>query len=308
MKKELSCCLYPTAVTSFLEDGSIDFDSFAKLIRLFKQNRTDGVFAVCQSSEMFFLDDDEKLALAAFTIEKCHELGLKCVASGHTQDALKDQIRYLKRLEALKPDAIILVNNRLATIDEPEGMLLKRLREILGALNSDTRLGIYECPYPYKRLITDELLDAMLEDGRFDFVKDTCCQQAMIKHRLEKLSGSSIALYNANAATLYESIRDGAAGYSGIMLNIMPECFALFKQSILSGDEKRAQLLSDYISICSVIEYQNYPANAKYMLTKRRIFRTAVTRNGKPALTESQRKENDAFMAMDELMLKKTAQ
>lgn len=81
MKNELSCCLYPTVVTPFLEDGSIDYDSLEKLIGLFKQNNTDGVFAVCQSSEMFFLDEEEKLALAAFTIDKCHELGLKCVAS-----------------------------------------------------------------------------------------------------------------------------------------------------------------------------------------------------------------------------------
>ena len=306
MKSNISCSLYPTIVTPFLEDGNIDYVSLAKLIELFKQNNVDGVFAVCQSSEMFFLDDEEKLTLAAFTIDKCHELGLKCVVSGHTQDELEDQIKYLKRLEALNPDAIILVNNRLASSDEPEEMLLKRLEEILAVLNSETRLGIYECPYPYKRLITDALLDAMLEDGRFDFVKDTCCQRAMIKHRLEKL-GSDVALYNANAATLYESMNDGAAGYSGIMLNIIPECFAQFKKSIVSGDEERAQLFSNYISVCSVIEYQNYPANAKYLLTKRHIFKTSVTRNGKPPLTESQHKENDAFMVMNELMMKNTA-
>ncbi len=303
-----SCSLYPTIVTPFFEDGRIDYESLSKLIELFAKNGIDGVFAVCQSSEMFFLDDEEKLALAAFTIEKCHALGLKCVASGHTQDKIQDQISYLRHLEALKPDAIILVNNRLAAQDEPEEALLKRLKELLSALRSDTCLGVYECPFPYKRLISDELLDAMRNDGRFGFVKDTCCHSDMIRHRLEKLIGSGIALYNANAATLYESIRDGAAGYSGVMLNIMPECFSVFKKSVLGGDRERAQLLSNYIAICSVIEYQNYPANAKYILTKRGVFKTAVTRNGKPPLTESQFKEIDAFLAINELMLKKAAQ
>ena len=305
MNGKPTCSLYPTIVTPFFEDGRIDYESLSRLVALFARAGLDGVFAVCQSSEMFFLDDEEKLELAAFTLNECRKHGLKCVVSGHTQDALDDQIKYLKRLEALKADTIILVNNRLAAKNEGEDRLLSRLNAILDALKPDTRLGVYECPYPYKRTISDELLDAMLKDGRFDFVKDTCCHSEMIRHRLSKLAGSNIALYNANSATLYESIRDGARGYSGIMLNIMPEVFVRFAQSVAGGDASKAQLLSDYIAVTSVIEYQNYPANAKYILTRRGIFSNAITRNGKPPLTESQIKEVDAFMAMNKLMLSK---
>ena len=294
-----SCELYPTILTPFREDGETDFQSLDRLISLFARNGMDGVFAVCQSSEMFFLSDAEKLALAEFCIRKCREKGMKCVVSGHTQDDIPSQIRYLRALEALKPDAIILVNNRLAGEDEGEETLLANLRRVLDALKPDTRLGVYECPYPYKRLLSGEMLKMMREDGRFDFVKDTCCRIDEIRRRIDLLSGSGIRLFNANSATLYESVLSGAAGYSGVMLNMMPELFALLKQSVEgeNANPARAKRVSRFISAASVIEYQNYPPNAKHMLVRRGIFRTERVRNGKPSLTESQRKEADDFLA-----------
>ena len=294
-----SCELYPTILTPFLEDGAIDYESLDALISLFAVNGTDGVFAVCQSSEMFFLSDGEKLALAEFCIRKCREKGMKCVVSGHTQDGVEAQIAYLRALEALKPDAIILVNNRFAREDEGEETLLSNFRRVLEALKIDTRMGVYECPYPYKRPLSEEMLNMMRADGRFDFVKDTCCQIDEIRRRLGLLSGSGIRLFNANSATLYESILSGAAGYSGVMLNMMPEVFACLKQSVEMErvNPARVRKITRFISAASVIEYQNYPTNAKHMLVSRGVFKTERVRNGKPLLTESQRKEAEDFLA-----------
>lgn len=290
--------MYPTIITPFTLDNRIDYESLGKLIELYANDGTDGIFAVCQSSEMFFLTDSEKLELAGFCIRKCRQHDMKCVVSGHTQDKVEDQIAYLQRLEQLEPDAIILVNNRFAAQDESEEVCIENLRMIIGSLKPDTHLGVYECPYPYKRLITDELLEAMLDDGRFLFVKDTCCKIESIRHRIELLKGSSIRLFNANAATLYDSIISGAAGYSGVMLNMIPELFALLKNAFSEGGRLlRAQAAAKAISAASVIEYQNYPANAKYVMMKRGILKTTLTRNGKPALTESQMKEMDDFVA-----------
>ena len=290
--------MYPTIITPFTDDNQIDYASLEKLITLFAHFGADGIFAVCQSSEMFFLSDSEKLELAGFCIESCRRHHIKCVVSGHTQDETEDQIAYLKKLEALGPDAIIMVNNRFARQDESEEVCIRHFNRIVSALKADTRLGVYECPYPYKRLISDELLQAMIQDGRFLFVKDTCCKIESIRHRLEILKGSGIQLYNANAATLYDSISAGAAGYSGVMLNIIPEIFTLLKESFAEqGNLLRAQAVCSAISAASVIEYQNYPANAKYAMMKQGIFKTTLTRNGKPPLTESQMKEMDDFIA-----------
>lgn len=293
------CALYPTILTPFCNDGAIDYPSLEKLISLFAANGMEGIFAVCQSSEMFFLSDEEKLELAEFCIRSCREKGMKCVVSGHTQDGVEAQIAYLRALEKLKPDAVILVSNRFAGESEDEETLLKNLRAVLNALAPDTRLGVYECPYPYKRALSDQMLSVMAADGRFDFVKDTCCKIDVIRERLAILEGSGIRLFNANSATLYESLLSGAAGYSGVMLNMMPELFALLRDSLENenGNPARAQKIARFISAASVIEYQNYPPNAKRMLVSRGIFKTAVVRNGKPPLTESQEKEADDFLS-----------
>lgn len=289
--------MYPTVITPYTCDNKIDYESLDRLIRLYAECKVDGIFAVCQSSEMFFLSDEEKLELAAFCIEKCRELNIKCVVSGHTQDTVEEQISYLQRLESLDPDAVIFVNNRFARQDEPEEVCIRNFRRVTGALKPETRLGVYECPYPYKRLISDELLEAMCEDSRFLFIKDTSCSSKIIHRRLDIIKGSQIKLFNANTATLYESVIMGAAGYSGVMLNILPELFTELKNSFANeGDCAGTKAIADLVTVSSVIECQNYPVNAKYAMMKRGIVRTTLTRSGKPAMAEHQMKEMDAFL------------
>ena len=84
--------MYPTVITPFTPDGAIDYESYERLIDLFARNECDGLFAVCQSSEMFYLSEEEKLELASFSIRLCKEKNIKCVVSGHTQDTLDEQI------------------------------------------------------------------------------------------------------------------------------------------------------------------------------------------------------------------------
>jgi len=303
--------LYPTTITPFSEDLSIDYRSMEKLIAYFAACACDGLFAVCQSSEMFWLSEDEKIGLAAFCITQCRRHGMKCVVSGHTQADLLDQISYLKRLEELGPDAIILVSNRLAMEDQADTVLTGNLDIILSSLRPETRLGMYECPYPYKRLLSPAVITYLAQTGRFDFLKDTSCRLETIRHRLRQLDGSTLRLYNANAATLLESFLAGATGYSGVMLNVMPELFNRLKMystdyewpagTPRTYDKRMAESLADLISLMSVIEYQNYPANAKYVLHRKGVIGTTLTRNGRPQLTESQIREMDSFLNHTEM-------
>lgn len=47
--------VWPTMITLYKESGEIDFDAMGRMVEWFIQNKVDGLFAVCQSSEMFFL-------------------------------------------------------------------------------------------------------------------------------------------------------------------------------------------------------------------------------------------------------------
>lgn len=293
-------------VTPFTYNNKIDYPSLNNLIQLFKRCNCDGVFAVCQSSEMFFLSNDEKIELAKYCIEKCNMLGMKCIISGHTHDNISDQVAYLQRLELLNPDAIILVTNRLADINENDDIFIERMNYIISQLKEETRLGLYECPYPYKRLLTNKIIQAIIKTKKFDFIKDTCCDIELIRERLALLDGTCTKLYNANAATLIDSFISGGAGYSGVMLNFIPELFMMLKTYLSKAsfnprqeqafDIRTAGVIGNYITIASVYEYQNYPNNAKYYLFKKGIFQNDSVRNGKAALSDTQKLEIDALI------------
>lgn len=302
MKKPISphptqCALYPTLVTPFDDSLQIDYESLDRLIAHMARHDVDGIFAVCQSSEMFHLSAEERLALAAHSIRACRKYGIGCVVSGHVDDDLQDQIAYLQALEALAPDAIILVSNRLAAADEPDDIAVRHLAEITGALSPETMLGMYECPSPYKRPLTPPLIDAMLRDSRFRFIKDTSCDMDTIRARLALLSGSEIELYNANMATLYDSLAEGASGYSGVMLNFLPAHFQLLKQSLAPQAffPERAKALAASLTAASIAECQGYPTNAKYCLTRQGVIRSMATRCS-PPLSTSRQEEMDAFL------------
>lgn len=124
-------------------------------------------------------------------------------------------------------------------------------------------LGLYECPAPYKRLMSLEELKTCAETGRFHFMKDTCCDIATLRARLEVLRGTNLRLYNANTTTLLDSLRAGAAGFSGVMASFHPELYAWLLNHV---EDSRAETVQAALTICSEIERQLYPVNAKYHL------------------------------------------
>ena len=48
-------------LTAFQEDGGLDLAGVDALVDFYLEGGSHGLFAVCQSSEKFFLDDDERL-------------------------------------------------------------------------------------------------------------------------------------------------------------------------------------------------------------------------------------------------------
>lgn len=122
--------------------------------------------------------------------------------------------------------------------------------------------GMYECPCPYKRLLTPKVLEAMAETGRFRFIKDTCCDAKLIAERVRLLNGR-IQLFNANCATFLETLKDGADGFSGIMANYHPDLLVWLYQNYQKQPEK-ARELSSMMSVMSLVEGCGHPAAVKY--------------------------------------------
>lgn len=252
--------LWPVMLTPFTQEGEIDYPSLERLIAWYEENGAEGLFAACQSSEIFFLSLKERVELVRFVKSHAH---VPVIASGHTAWGAEDQIAELKEIASAGPDALILITNRLVPAGRQQASMLPMVRRILEAAPQDMPLGFYECPYPFKRLITLEELEWCAGTGRFAFMKDTCCDIELIQKRLDVLRGTSFRLYNANTTTLLSSLRAGAAGFSGVMMNFHMDLYRALT-ACWDTDSQRAETLQGFLTAFSQIERQYYPANAKY--------------------------------------------
>lgn len=274
--------VWPVMLTPFTKDNQVDYESLGRLVDWYIEAGVAGLFADCQSSEMFFLSLEERVKIAEF-VKKRADGRVQVVASGHVSDSIEEQALELNKIAETGVDAVILLTNRLAAENESDDVWLERLQQLLTMIDSDIPLGFYECPYPYKRLLTPKLLAWCAEQGRFYFIKDTSCDIDNIKAKLEVLKGSNLKLFNANTSTLLESLREGAQGFSGVMANFHPELYVWLVENYQREPEK-AGLLEDFLTISSMIERQVYPVNAKYYQEKIGNFSSTYTRVRKDSL------------------------
>lgn len=256
--------VYPTMITPYTTDNKIDYNATEQLLHWYKERGVSGIFAICQSSEIFFLSFEERLELLKFIMAHRPE-GLSIVASGHTADDLDTQIYEANKFIECGIDSYVFIANRFAKADESDDVLLKNMEYVVSGL-PEIGLGVYECPYPYKRVLTPYVLKRMAETGKYQFLKDTCCSLDMIKEKLDAVKESGLKIYNANSATLLESLKLGCSGFSGVMANFHPELYSELCR-IYDTDPVKAQKLQNFVGFFSVAECQCYPVNAKYYLS-----------------------------------------
>ena len=252
--------IYPTMVTPFTAENKIDNAALEKMIEWYIENGVHGLFAVCQSSEMFYLTLEERVALTKEVL-RLVDGRVSVIASGHISDAMEDQIEEVKAIADTGVEAVVLVANRIAKQDESDEVFKKNLDVLLGAV-PDVPFGFYECPYPYHRLFSLPLLRHVAETERFWFLKDTCCDLDLVIERLKVLEGTPLKIYNANTVFFLESIRAGCAGFSGIMGNYHPQ---IYRWLFDHPDHPRAEELQQLVSVMG--QPLQYPRSAKYYLS-----------------------------------------
>ena len=260
--------VYPTMITPY-KQGKIDYGAVEALVEWYWKEGCDGIFAACQSSEIMFLSLDERVKLTRTVIAKAKALAeadksrepMMIVASGHISDSFEEQVKELNAICAEKPDALILISNRMDIENTTEDKWIEDTAKLIKELPYNMPLGVYECPKPYKRLLSEKMIKWCADTGRFYFIKDTCCDAPTIKKRVEICKGSNLKIFNANAQTMLESYRDGAYGYCGVMANFHP---ALYSRLL----KENSDVLQGYLGLSAMLENLTYPCCAKYYLNK----------------------------------------
>lgn len=286
--------VWPTMITPFTEDNKIDYQAIPRMVDFFYRRGCDGIFAVCQSSEMLFLSPQEKIDLAK-AVADANQGRMQLIASGHTATDLKTQLQEIE--DMMKVDGVeayVLVSNALDPENKGDSVFMKNFEETVKAF-PDVSFGIYECPMPYKRLVSLSCLKEMAQSGKLVFLKDTCCDYELIRQRIKAVEGTPLKLFNANAASFYDSLCHGAAGYNGIMANFHPELYRYVVDHNESEPEKAA-LMAHLLTELAMVEMRLYPVSAKYHMNLSGIPMSLTTRS-----CDANRFDKNARMEVDSM-------
>lgn len=268
--------IIPVMLTPFTEAGAIDYAGLERLIEWYLANGSDALFAVCQSSEMQFLSLDEREALGRFVVSRVAGR-VPVVVSGHISDGLDDQIAELRAAARTGADAVVLVTNHLDPRREGTATFRRTLDALTSTLPSDMPLGLYECPAPYRRLLSDEELRLCIDTGRFALLKDVSCDLPTVQRRIAMAKGSPLAIVNANAAIAFDAMKSGSRGFCGVFTNFHPD---LYKWLLVSSDSDPALAaeLATFLALAAVSEALGYPALAKMYHQRLGTFESVLCR------------------------------
>jgi len=307
MKENFKRKFIPVMLTPFKEDGKIDLDGLTRITEFYLQAGAKGLFANCQSSEMFKLSNEERLLIIKHTLKVTNEK-VPVVAVGNFGNTIHEQADFIQKVYGTGVGAVIIVTSLIAMEHESNEVFEKRIFELL-KLTGEIPLGFYECPEPYKRVLSAQQLQKFVATGRVIYHKDTCLDIELIKDKLKATENfPSFGLYDAYAANAVSSLEAGAAGLSCIQGNFFPElivwlCDHFDDKNESESVSKVQKFLTDHME---VIHYA-YPTVAKYYLQKRGINISTFTRTDTETFTAAVRERVDRLFQEYHLLKKDLA-
>lgn len=297
MQHSLPQGFIPVMLTPFLENGDIDFDGLTKLTEFYLEAGAAGLFANCLSSEMYELSEDERLAITKHVVDVANGR-VPVVATGTFGGPIAEQAEFVKKIYATGIQAVIVITSLIATAEESDEVFMARMHELL-SLTPGVSYGLYECPVPYKRLVTAENLGELAATDRVIYHKDTSLDIENVKAKIAATQGRVFGVYDAYMEHAAASLKAGSAGLSCIQGNFFPEvivwlCNNYNNPEQQAGVERVQQFLIDTMP---VIHYA-YPTVAKYYLQKRGFPISLYTRRKVETCTEEVKAEVDELFEL----------
>ena len=251
--------VWPAMITPLNEDKSIYWPGVDALTDWYIEAGVAGLFAVGQSSEMFALDDQERLALAKRVVDRVAGR-VPVVATGTFGGPIAQQADFVKQMVDTGVQAVTIIASAMADDHENDDVWQGNLEQLL-ALTGDIPLSLYECPQPYHRLIPPERIGWAAQTGRFMLLKDTSRSLEAVRAKVKAAKDTPLGIYNADTTGLLASLRAGASGYCGIAANLYPELVVWLCNH---ADDDRAEQVHAVISTVDPVIHHKYPVCAKY--------------------------------------------
>jgi 4-hydroxy-tetrahydrodipicolinate synthase len=287
----------PVMLTPFGEDGAVDHDTLTRLTHYYLDAGAVGLFANCLSSEMYELSPAERLAVTR-TVVSAAAGRVPVVATGTFGGPVDSQAEFVRQLADTGVEAVIAITGLLAGADESDDVWLDRAHALLNQ-TPGVPLGFYECPVPYKRLLSQEHLGRLVRTGRVVYHKDTSLDLAQVRAKLAAVpAGVPFGLYDAYLPHAVESLRAGSAGLSCIQGNFFPELIVWLCAHY--ADDTRAEAVGavqEFLRRHMDLMHSVYPTIAKYALARRGFPIGLTTRRDVGTWTPALARQTDALLA-----------
>ena len=267
----------PVMLTPFDEAGKIDYPALDRLIDYYLDAGAAGLFANCLSSEMFELSPDERIALTKYVVDAVKG-AVPVVATGTFGGPVEEQAKFVQQIYATGVKAVIVITGLLADEADSDEIFDQNINQLL-ALTGDTPIGFYECPVPYKRLISPEQLGRFVATGRVTYHKDTSLDIEQIRAKIAACKVKGFGLYDAYLAHAVETLKAGAAGLSCIQGNYFPELIVwLCDNYNNTGRAVDVAAVQQFLIDNMDVMHDVYPITAKHFLQLRGVRIGAFTR------------------------------
>ena len=284
----------PVMITPFNLKAKVDLDTVSLLVDFYLAAGVKGFFANCLSSEMYSISEDERLELTRHIVRYVNGR-VPIVATGSFGLAIPDKAEFAKKIYDTGIDAVILITGHYANVDDSDEVLLRNFDRMF-TLTGDIPMGLYECPAPYKRIITPAVFKTLLNTHRLVYHKDTSIEPEKVKAKLDlvKESNSGLEFYDAHSPNAMFSLQAGAKGMSSISGNFYPEILVwMCNNAANPAMQEEVKWLQSEITRVDPLIHQAYPMSAKYFLQKRGLPVRTISRAHALELTPQQKQTLD---------------
>jgi 4-hydroxy-tetrahydrodipicolinate synthase len=284
----------PVMITPFNLKAKVDLDVVSTLVEFYLAAGVKGFFANCLSSEMYSISEDERLELTRHVV-RAVDGRVPIVATGSFGLTIEDKADFTARIHDTGIDAVILITGHYANVEDNDEVLLRNFHKMF-RLTRDIPLGLYECPAPYKRIITPEVFRKLLDTGRLVYHKDTSIDLEKVKAKLDILNSGEYDLefYDAHTPNAMYSLQMGARGMSSISGNFYPEILVwMCNNANDPAKQEDVRWLQGELSRVDPLIHVAYPMSAKYFLQKRGLPVRTISRAHALELTREQKQTLD---------------
>jgi len=230
--------VYTALITPFLKDGSIDFDSFSKILRDQADAGISGVIPCGTTGESPTLSIEEKQQLIQTTLKELRGTGVKTIA-GTGSNNTAETITLSKWASDEGADGVLIVT---PYYNKPSQLGLEQhFKSVADAVKCEVML--YNVPGRTGISLSPETIVKLAMHPKIRSLKEATGNLAFTSEVFDQLlqGGGKLDVLSGDDATYLPMLAIGATGVVSVASNLFPRAMVALQKSVEGNDLAQAR-------------------------------------------------------------------